>query len=234
MWSGIDEYVTRCDPGGNPESAMRNQTSVTEFILLGLTDNPDWKNVIFLFLLLSYLLSITGNLTILTPILLDSHLHTPITISYNACVIQFFFIIFLGEAEIVLLDAMSYYSYVAICRPLHYLTIMCRRVCTLLVLCSWLVSFLIIFTGLILDLQLNFCDSKVINHSPVTLPMLDLSCIDTQLFEQMNFILAVGTLLQLHIHAHQPSPKEGLDFNKRVPVPNISLALMLNPFIYTL
>ncbi|XP_038599354.1 olfactory receptor 6C74-like [Tachyglossus aculeatus] len=74
---GIDEYVTWCDPGGNPESAMRNQTSVTEFILLGLTDNPDWKNDIFLFLLLSYLLSITENLTILTLILLGSNLHTP-------------------------------------------------------------------------------------------------------------------------------------------------------------
>ncbi|XP_038603290.1 olfactory receptor 6C74-like [Tachyglossus aculeatus] len=146
---GIDE----CDPTGNPESAMRNHTSVTEFILLGLTDNPDWKNVIFLFLLLSYLLSITDNLTILTLILLDSHLHTP-----------FFFVIFLGETEIFLLAAMSYYRYVGNCRPLHYLTIMSRKVCTLLFLCSWLISFLIIVTGLILDLQLDFSDSKVINH----------------------------------------------------------------------
>ncbi|XP_028929613.1 olfactory receptor 6C76-like [Ornithorhynchus anatinus] len=290
---------------------MRNQTSVTEFILLGLTDNPDWKIVIFLFMLLSYLLSITGNLTILTLTLLDSHLHTPMyfflqnfsfleisytsvtipkllvaistgdrTISYNACAIQLFFYILLGAAEFFLLAAMSYDRYVAICRPLHYLTIMSQNVCTLLVLCSWLISFLIIFPGLILGLQLDFCDSNVINHFTCdTAPMLEISCTDTQLFEKMNFILAVGTLLVtlalvavsytaitrtiLRLPSTQqrkkafstcsshmiviflsygscifmyikPSPKEGLDFNKRVAVLNTSVAPMLNPFIYTL
>ncbi|XP_038608723.1 olfactory receptor 6C76-like [Tachyglossus aculeatus] len=290
---------------------MRNQTSVTEFILLGLTDNPDWKIVIFIFLLLSYLLSITGNLTILTLTLLDSHLHTPMyfflqnfsfleilytsvtipkllvgistgnrSISYSACAIQLFFYILLGATEFFLLAAMSYDRYVAICRPLHYLTIMSRRVCALLVLCSWLVGFLIIFPGLILGLQLDFCDSNVINHFTCdTAPMLEISCTDTQLFEKMNFILAVGTLLVtltlvavsytaitrtiLRLPSTQqrkkafstcsshmivislsygscifmyikPSPKEGLDFNKKVAVLNTSVAPMLNPFIYTL
>ncbi|XP_038598479.1 olfactory receptor 6C65-like [Tachyglossus aculeatus] len=156
------EFSTKgCDPGRNPESAMRNQTSVTEFIFLGLTDNPDRKNVIFLFLLLK--ISFTS---VTIPELLVGISTGDRTISYNAFVIQFFFVIFLGETEIFLLAAMSYNRYVAICQPLHYLTIMSRR--------------------------------------------------------------------QLHIHAHQPSPEESLDFNKRVPVPNISVAPMLNPFIYTL
>nr|XP_012305981.1 olfactory receptor 6C1 [Aotus nancymaae] len=56
---------------------MRNHTEITEFILLGLTDDPKFQVVIFVFLFITYMLSITGNLTIITLTLLDSHLQTP-------------------------------------------------------------------------------------------------------------------------------------------------------------
>ena len=155
---------------------MKNYTEITEFILLGLLDDPQLQVVIFVFLLITYMFSITGNLTIITLTLLDIHLQTPIyfflrtfsilevsfttvtipkflatiitgdkTISFNDCMTQLFFFIFLGVTEIYLLVAMSYDRYIAICKPLHYLTIMNHRVCTLLVLASWLTSFLIIF-----------------------------------------------------------------------------------------
>jgi olfactory receptor len=45
--------------------------------LEGLTDDPQLKGVLFIFLLLTYLLSITGNLIIITLTLVDSHLKTP-------------------------------------------------------------------------------------------------------------------------------------------------------------
>ena len=56
---------------------MGNYTVVTEFILLGLSDDPQLQVVVFVFLLITYLLSITGNLTIITLTLLDPHLQTP-------------------------------------------------------------------------------------------------------------------------------------------------------------
>ncbi|KAM8981914.1 olfactory receptor 6C74-like [Sarcophilus harrisii] len=56
---------------------MRNHTTVTTFILLGLTDDPDLQIVIFLFLFLTYILSIGGNLIIILLTLLDPHLKTP-------------------------------------------------------------------------------------------------------------------------------------------------------------
>lgn len=57
---------------------MENRTSVTVFILVGLTEDPKLKIVLFIFLLLTYLLSISGNpWTIITLTLLDSHLKTP-------------------------------------------------------------------------------------------------------------------------------------------------------------
>lgn len=56
---------------------MGNHTRVTVFILTGLTEDPQLEMVLFTFLLLTYLLSITGNLIIITLTLLDTHLKTP-------------------------------------------------------------------------------------------------------------------------------------------------------------
>ncbi|KAM8942803.1 olfactory receptor 6C2-like [Lycaon pictus] len=55
---------------------MRNGT-ITRFILLGLTDDPELQVLIFIFLFLTYTLSITGNLTIIILTFVDPHLKTP-------------------------------------------------------------------------------------------------------------------------------------------------------------
>ncbi|XP_020946883.1 olfactory receptor 6C76-like [Sus scrofa] len=206
---------------------MKNQTSVNEFILLGLTDDPELNVLIFLFLFFTYILSITGNLTIITLTLIDSHLKTPMyfflrnfsfleisfttvciprflvsivtgdrAISYHSCMAQVFFFILLGATEFFLLTAMSYDRYVAIWKPLHYMTIMNSRICNQLVVSSWLVGFLIIFPPVIMGLQLDFCDSNIIDHFTCdTSPMLLISCTDTAFLELMAFFLATFTLM---------------------------------------
>ncbi|XP_003355491.2 olfactory receptor 6C76-like [Sus scrofa] len=206
---------------------MRNRTSVTEFILLGLTDNPELQAVIFFFLLLTYVLSVTGNLTIIVLTLLHSHLKTPMyfflrnfsfleisftsvcnprflvsiltgdkSISYNACAAQLFFFILLGSTEFFLLASMSYDRYVAICKPLHYPTIISHKVCYQLVGSSWLAGFLVIFPPLTMGLQLDFCDTNVIDHFTCdSAPLLHISCTDTSTLELMSFALAVLTLM---------------------------------------
>ena len=206
---------------------MKNHTSVNEFILLGLTDDSKLNVLIFLFLFFTYILSITGNLTIITLTLIDSHLKTPMyfflrnfsfleisfttvciprflvsivtgdrTISYHSCMAQVFFFILLGATEFFLLTAMSYDRYVAICKPLHYTTIMNSRICNQLVVSSWLAGFLIIFPPVIMGLQLDFCDSNVIDHFTCdTSPMLLISCTDTAFLELMAFFLAIFTLM---------------------------------------
>ena len=205
---------------------MKNRT-LTEFILLGLTDIPELQSVIFILLFLTYVFSIIGNLPIITLTLLDSHLHTPMyfflwnfsfleisftttftprllfsistgnkSISFAGCFTQYFFAIFLGATEFYLLAAMSYDRYIAICKPLHYMTIMNHRVCTLLVLASWLMSFLIIFPLLMFFIQLDYCKSNVINHFTCDyFPLLYLSCSDTKFLEILGFSCAVFILL---------------------------------------
>uniref|UniRef100_A0A2K6TMY4 Olfactory receptor n=1 Tax=Saimiri boliviensis boliviensis TaxID=39432 RepID=A0A2K6TMY4_SAIBB len=206
---------------------MRNHTRVTVFIPAGLTDNPELKVVLFIFLLLTYVLSITGNLIIITLTLMDIHFKTPMyfflrnfsfleisytttcipkllvtmatgdkSISYNSCVTQVFFAFLLGASEFYLLAAMSYDRYVAICKPLHYTTIMSSKICLQLVLGCWVLGFLIIFPPLLLGLNLDFCASNVVDHFYCdTIPLLQISCTDTQLLERMGFISALVTLL---------------------------------------
>uniref|UniRef100_K7F1V3 Olfactory receptor n=1 Tax=Pelodiscus sinensis TaxID=13735 RepID=K7F1V3_PELSI len=59
------------------EMAEENHTIVTEFILLGFTDNQQLKVVIFVVILLIYLVILVGNLGMVTLIRIDSRLHTP-------------------------------------------------------------------------------------------------------------------------------------------------------------
>ena len=85
---------------------------------------------------------------------------------------------------------------VAICKPLHYTTLMSNRVCHQLVLSSWATGFLRIFPLVILGLKLEFCDSNVIDHFICdSSPILQISCSDTHFLELMSFFLAMVTLM---------------------------------------
>ncbi|XP_045685604.1 olfactory receptor 6C2-like [Phyllostomus hastatus] len=206
---------------------MRNHTSITRFILLGLTDDPQLQILIFLFLLITYTLSITGNLTIIILTLVDSHLKTAMyfflqnfsfleisftsaciprflysistgdrTISYNACACQLFFTDLFVVAEFFLLATMSYDRYVAICKPLHYVTIMNHRVCRRLMFCCWMTTLLIILPPLSLGLGLDFCDSNAIDHFLCDAnPIVKISCSDTWFLEQMVIACSVLTFI---------------------------------------
>ncbi|VCW76217.1 unnamed protein product [Gulo gulo] len=117
-------------------------------------------------------------------------------ISYNGCITQLFFYIFLGVTEFFLLAAMSYDRYVAICKPLHFTSIMSNRICHQIVLSSWATGFLAIFPPLFFILNLDFCTSNIIDHFICDVsPVLQLSCSDTHLIEQIAFFLALMILI---------------------------------------
>lgn len=56
---------------------MANQTTMTDFLLLGFPENHRMQVLLFLLLLMVYLLSLMGNIAIIMVTLLDSRLHTP-------------------------------------------------------------------------------------------------------------------------------------------------------------
>nr|XP_020845961.1 olfactory receptor 2AP1-like [Phascolarctos cinereus] len=205
---------------------MGNETRITEFVLQGLTDTEDLQMVVFLLLLLAYLVTISGNLTIITLTLLDIRLQTPMyfflrnlscleiwfqtviipkmlvniatgtkTISFAGCVTQDFFHIFLGATEFFLLTAMSYDRYVAICKPLHYPTLMSSKICTQLILTCWLAGFSFIIVPLVLTSQLPFCDSHINHFFCDYTPLMEVVCSGPKVLEMVDFTLALVALL---------------------------------------
>ncbi|KAM8972572.1 olfactory receptor 11L1-like [Pelodytes ibericus] len=103
-----------------------------------------------------------------------------IIIPITGCVIQFFFYGVTATTECLLLTAMSYDRYVAICNPLHYHTIMDLQLCLHLVIWSWSLGFTITLIPMFFLQTLWFCGPNIIDHFFCDLgPLLELSCSDT-------------------------------------------------------
>ncbi|KAM6161319.1 olfactory receptor 4D9 [Erethizon dorsatum] len=102
------------------------------------------------------------------------------TISFNGCVTQMFFFHLLGGADVFSLSVMALDRYVAISRPLHYVTIMSRGRCTALIAASWLGGFVHSIVQIALLLPLPFCGPNVLDTFYCDVPqVLKLACTDT-------------------------------------------------------
>ncbi|XP_020043200.2 olfactory receptor 4C16-like [Castor canadensis] len=190
---------------------MKLNNNVTEFILLGLTQDPFRKKIVVVVVLLFYLGMLLGNVLIITTIKTSKALGSPVyfflfhlslsdtcfstsiaprmivdaflkkaTISFSECIIQVFTFHFFGCLEIFILILMAADRYVAICKPLHYMTIMSHRFCGVLVAMAWVGSCVHSLTQIFLALSLPFCGPNVIDHYFCDLqPLLNLACSDT-------------------------------------------------------
>ncbi|XP_006898226.1 PREDICTED: olfactory receptor 2Y1-like [Elephantulus edwardii] len=118
------------------------------------------------------------------------------TITYGGCVAQFFIYLALGSTECLLLVVMAFDRYAAVCRPLHYMTIMHPRLCQTLAAISWIGGFVnsVIQTGLTMAMPL--CGSHRLNHFFCEmLVVLKLACEDTQGTEVKMFVARVIILV---------------------------------------
>ncbi|CAD7666552.1 unnamed protein product [Nyctereutes procyonoides] len=100
-------------------------------------------------------------------------------ISYNNCMTQLFTAHLLAGVEIFILVSMALDRYVAIVKPLHYMVIMNRWRCNLLIFMAWSVGFWHSVALLLLVLNLPFCGPNQIDHYLCDVkPLLKLVCRD--------------------------------------------------------
>ncbi|XP_008562694.1 PREDICTED: olfactory receptor 11H4 [Galeopterus variegatus] len=85
-------------------------------------------------------------------------------ITFSGCFLQFYFFFSLGTTECLFLAVMAYDRYLAICRPLHYPTIMTGRLCGMLVSFCWIIGFLGYPIPIFFISQLPFCGPNIIDH----------------------------------------------------------------------
>ncbi|XP_060111106.1 olfactory receptor 6F1-like [Heteronotia binoei] len=130
------------------------------------------------------------------PRMLASFVTRDKTISLLGCILQMHFFSTLGATECYLFAVMSYDRYLAICKPLHYASVMNERKCILFVSVSWIIGILLITILTCLLSQLNFCNQYTIDHFFCDFtPIVRLSCSDTQVIETAAFITSsIGIL----------------------------------------
>ncbi|XP_014635273.1 PREDICTED: olfactory receptor 8K3-like [Ceratotherium simum simum] len=122
------------------------------------------------------------------------------TISYYFCATQLAFFSMFILSELLILSAMSYDRYVAICNPLLYTVIMSQKVCHVLVAIPYLYSTLVSLLVTVKIFNLSFCSYNVIHHFYCdSLPLISLLCSNTCEIEMIILILAGFDLIALLI-----------------------------------
>ncbi|CAD7679715.1 unnamed protein product [Nyctereutes procyonoides] len=152
-----------------------NHSVVSEFILLGLSKSQNLQILFFVRFSVVYAGIVLGNLLILVTVTFDSCLHTQMyfllinmccidmilasfaTPKIIGCYSQMLFMYLLGANEMMLLVAMAVDRYIAICKPLHYMTIMSPQVLVGLLLSSYAVGFVHLSSQMDFMLNLPFC-----------------------------------------------------------------------------
>ncbi|XP_003122818.2 olfactory receptor 4L1-like [Sus scrofa] len=203
---------------------LKNGSVVTKFILLGFSVGWELQFVFLVTFSLIYGATVLGNVIMLTVTFsstlhspmyfllgnlsfLDMCLSTVTTpkmirdlltkhkvISMWGCMAQMFFTHCFGGAEATLLIAMAFDRYVAICKPLHYRTIMSHKLLKGFVILSWTIGFIHTMSQMVLTVNLPFCGPHIIDNIFCDLPLvIKLACMDTYTLEL--FVIADSGLL---------------------------------------
>ncbi|XP_075388083.1 olfactory receptor 4E1 [Tenrec ecaudatus] len=105
-------------------------------------------------------------------------------ISFGGCVTQMFFLHLFACTEIFLLTVMAYDRYVAICKPLQYMTVINWKVCVLLAVALWSGGTIHSIALTSLTIKLPYCGPDEIDNFFCDVPqVIKLACTDTHIIE---------------------------------------------------
>ncbi|KFP35765.1 Olfactory receptor 14C36, partial [Chlamydotis macqueenii] len=205
---------------------MSNQSSITQFLLLAFADTWELQLLHFWLFLAIYLAALLansltaiacadrlhtpmyffllnlslldlGSISIILPKSMASSLWDSRAISYTGCAAQVFLFSFLMVAEYCLLTIMDYDRYVAICKPLHYRTLLGSRACVHMAAADWASAFLSSLLHTINTFSIPLCRGNAVDQLFCEIPhILRLSCSHSYLREAglivVSFSLAAG------------------------------------------
>ncbi|EHA97389.1 Olfactory receptor 4P4 [Heterocephalus glaber] len=115
-----------------------------------------------------------------TPKLIGDLLVERKSISYRNCILQILAMHFFGMIEIFILTVMAFDRCVAICKPLHYMIIMSRTRCSLLIMAAWASGAAHSFSQFSMITGLPFCGpNEIDNYYCDIFPLLKVACTDT-------------------------------------------------------
>ncbi|XP_063178253.1 olfactory receptor 14A16-like [Chroicocephalus ridibundus] len=154
------------------------------------------------FFLLNLSLLDLGSISTTVPKSMANSLWDTRVISYCRCAAQVFWFLVFVSSEYYLLTVMAYDRYVAICKPLHYGTLMDSRACIKMAAAAWGGGFLnaVIHTGNTFSLPL--CQGNAVGQFFCEIPqLLKLSCSDSYVrkagFTVVSLCVACGCFLFL-------------------------------------
>uniref|UniRef100_A0A452URZ4 Olfactory receptor n=1 Tax=Ursus maritimus TaxID=29073 RepID=A0A452URZ4_URSMA len=148
-------------------------------LILAVSSDSDLHTPMYFFLANLSFADICFTSTTVPKMLVNTQTQSKV-ITYSGCITQMYFFMLFAGLEIFLLTVMAYDRFVAICHPLHYTVIMNPWLCGLLVLVSWILSFLHSLLENLLVLQLAFCTDLEIPHFFCELnQVIQLACSDT-------------------------------------------------------
>nr|XP_003474392.1 olfactory receptor 6S1 [Cavia porcellus] len=130
--------------------------------------------------------------SVIIPKMLSNFLSRKHTISFVACITQFYFYFFLGASEFLLLAVMSVDRYLAICHPLRYPLLMSGATCSRMAAACWVGGLFPVLGPTVAVALLPFCkQGAVVQHFFCDSgPLLQLACTNTKKLEETDFILA--------------------------------------------
>ncbi|XP_063177890.1 olfactory receptor 14J1-like [Chroicocephalus ridibundus] len=142
------------------------------------------------FFLLSLSVLDLGSLSTTVPKSMADSLWDKRAISYWGCAAQVFLFFFFMSAECALLTVMSYDRYVAICKPLHYGTLMGSRACVHMAAAAWGSGFLNALLHTASTFSLPLCQGNAADQFFCEIPkILKLSCSDSDSVREVGLIV---------------------------------------------
>ncbi|KAG9467052.1 hypothetical protein GDO78_015699 [Eleutherodactylus coqui] len=201
--------------------------NITTVLLLGFPGSYNFRISFFLFVFVIYILTICGNLLVITLVSYSKNLHCPMyffltqlttsdiilssdivptmlhvvlnngfSLLLPTCFTQYFIFTHCEVLECFLLTVMSYDRYLAICKPLHYHTMMTSFHCVKYIILSWILGFSVSLVLTVNLSRLQFCKSNIIDHFFCDInPLIELSCSNVLRMRLLATLMCIPVLV---------------------------------------